>query len=109
MTTLALEKITKFYGLQPCLTDISVEVGSGEFLVLLGPSGCGKSTLLHAIAGLHRITSGDIIVDGKIEAIEPTPDEVEDNDNLDAARIAFPFNRRDYGRLRQLIDLLNGY
>jgi multiple sugar transport system ATP-binding protein len=65
VTTLALEKITKFYGLQPCLTDISIEVGSGEFLVLLGPSGCGKSTLLHAIAGLHRITSGDIIVDGK--------------------------------------------
>ena len=51
----------------------------------------------------------DVIVDGKIEVIEPTPDEVEDNDNLDLARIAFPFNRRDYGRLRQLIDVLNGF
>jgi uncharacterized protein (TIGR00730 family) len=51
----------------------------------------------------------DVIVDGKIEAIQPTPDEVEDNDNLDLARITFPFNRRDYGRLRQLIDLLNGF
>jgi uncharacterized protein (TIGR00730 family) len=49
-----------------------------------------------------------IIVNGKIEVIKPTPDEVEDNDNLDLARIAFPFNRRDYGKLRQLIDLLNG-
>ena len=37
-----------------------------------------------------------------------TPEEVEDNDNLDLARIAFGFNRRDYGRLRQLIDVLNG-
>ena len=37
-----------------------------------------------------------------------TPEEVEDNDNLDLARVAFGFNRRDYGRLRQLIDVLNG-
>ena len=51
----------------------------------------------------------DIIVDGKIEAIEPTHDEVEDNDNLGLQRVAFQFNRRDYGRLRQLIDLLNGF
>jgi uncharacterized protein (TIGR00730 family) len=50
-----------------------------------------------------------IIVQGKIEAIQPTPDETEDNDNLDLARITFLFNRRDYGRLRQLIDVLNGY
>ena len=51
----------------------------------------------------------DIIIDGKIEAIEPMPDEVEDKDNLDLRRIALPFNRRDYGRLRQLIDVLNGF
>ncbi|HEV2328561.1 MAG TPA: LOG family protein [Verrucomicrobiae bacterium] len=51
----------------------------------------------------------DIIVDGKIEAIQPMLDEVEDNDNLDMPRIAFQFNRRDYGRLRQLIDVLNSH
>jgi uncharacterized protein (TIGR00730 family) len=51
----------------------------------------------------------NIIVDGKIEAIEPMPDEIEDNDNLGLPRVAFQFNRRDYGRLRQLIDVLNGY
>jgi uncharacterized protein (TIGR00730 family) len=50
----------------------------------------------------------DIIIDGKIKAITPTPEEVEDNDRLELARIAFNFNRRDYGRLRQLIDVLNG-
>ncbi len=49
----------------------------------------------------------DIIVEGKIEAIKPTPDEIEDSDNLELARVAFQFNRRDYGRLRQLIDALN--
>jgi uncharacterized protein (TIGR00730 family) len=51
----------------------------------------------------------NIIVDGKIEAIEPMPDEVEDDDNLGLPRVAFQFNRRDYGRLRQLIDVLNGF
>lgn len=50
----------------------------------------------------------DIIIDGKISAIQPAPEEVEDNDWLELARIAFNFNRRDYGRLRQLIDVLNG-
>jgi uncharacterized protein (TIGR00730 family) len=51
----------------------------------------------------------DVIFGGKIEAIQPTPDEVEDDDNLDMPRIGFQFNRRDYGRLRQLIDVLNGF
>jgi len=50
----------------------------------------------------------DIVVEGKIQVIKPTPEEIEDEDNLDLARIAFNFNRRDYGRLRQLIDVLNG-
>ena len=65
MTTLSLEKITKSYAQTPVLLDVNIDVNSGEFLVLLGPSGCGKSTLLHAIAGLHSITSGDIVIDGK--------------------------------------------
>ncbi len=50
----------------------------------------------------------DLIVGPPIHAIEPTPDEIADDDNLKLPRIAFGFNRRDYGRLRQLIDVLNG-
>src|SRR5271167_3948973 len=50
----------------------------------------------------------DIITGAPIKIIKPTPEEREDNDNLDKARIAFGFNRHDYGRLRQLIDVLNG-
>ena len=49
----------------------------------------------------------DIINGAPIKIIKPTPEEREDNDNLDKARVAFGFNRRDYGRLRQLIDVLN--
>jgi uncharacterized protein (TIGR00730 family) len=51
---------------------------------------------------------GDIVVGPKIQKIEPTPEEMEDNDNVNLPRIAFGFNRRDYGRLRQLYDVLNG-
>jgi len=50
----------------------------------------------------------DIIVEGKIQSVKPTPEEVEHNEHLELKRIAFNFNRRDYGRLRQLIDVLNG-
>ena len=50
----------------------------------------------------------DIIIGPQIKRIEPTPEELADDDNVDMPRIAFGFNRRDYGRLRQLIDVLNG-
>jgi uncharacterized protein (TIGR00730 family) len=50
----------------------------------------------------------DLIIGTPIRRIEATPEEIEDDDHVDLARIAFGFNRRDYGRLRQLIDMLNG-
>ena len=61
-----------------------------------------------AISALNEDFS-DIIVGPKISRIDPTPEEVADQDHLDLHRIAFGFNRRDYGRLRQLIDSLNGF
>jgi uncharacterized protein (TIGR00730 family) len=50
----------------------------------------------------------DINTGPPIKRIKPTPEEVEDDDHVELPRIAFGFNRRDYSRLRQLIDLLNG-
>ena len=49
----------------------------------------------------------DIMVGPPIKCIEPTVEEVADNDHVDLPRIGFGFNRRDYGRLRQLLDVLN--
>jgi uncharacterized protein (TIGR00730 family) len=49
----------------------------------------------------------DIIIGPEIKRVDPTPEELADNDHVSTARIAFGFNRRDYGRLRQLIDVLN--
>ena len=51
----------------------------------------------------------DIISGEKFQVIEATPQEREDDDCLDLARIAFGFDRRQYGRLRQLIDVLNSF
>ena len=44
---------------------VDLDVGPGEFVVMLGPSGCGKSTLLSMIAGLEPVTSGSIEADGE--------------------------------------------
>jgi ABC-type sugar transport system ATPase subunit len=69
---LALKNISKSYGDVPVLDDVSVEAASGDFVVLLGPSGCGKSTLLHAIAGLHSINGGEIVIEGRCVNDVPT-------------------------------------
>lgn len=50
----------------------------------------------------------DLILGPPIQIIAATPEEIADEDHVDLPRIAFGFNRRDYGRLRQLIDVLNG-
>ena len=50
------------------LDGIELKVRAGEFLCIVGPSGCGKSTLLHIITGLHRPTSGSVVVDDQLVA-----------------------------------------
>jgi NitT/TauT family transport system ATP-binding protein len=47
------------------LDGIDLEIGAGEFVVLVGPSGCGKSTLLELLGGLARPTAGRILLDGE--------------------------------------------
>lgn len=59
-----------------------------------------------ALAALNE-DFADIITGPPIQRIPPTPEEQEDRDHLELHRIAFGFNRRDYGRLRQMIDVLN--
>ncbi len=66
MSEIELKHVGKTYGQVSVLKDISLEMGDGEFVVLVGPSGCGKSTLLRMIAGLEDITSGQITIGGKV-------------------------------------------
>jgi multiple sugar transport system ATP-binding protein len=60
-----LEHLSKVYaGGVTAVDDVSLEIGDGEFMVLVGPSGCGKSTLLRMIAGLEEVTNGRISIGG---------------------------------------------
>src|SRR3954447_14716809 len=62
--SIVLDQVTKRYQEQPVVNDVSIDVGEGEFFVLLGPSGSGKSTLLRAIAGLTGADHGRISLHG---------------------------------------------
>src|SRR5438128_9744034 len=46
--------------------DVDLEIADKEFVVLVGPSGCGKSTTLRMLAGLESVTSGDILIGGRL-------------------------------------------
>jgi sulfate/thiosulfate transport system ATP-binding protein len=63
--SITLDQITKRYGGAPVVNDVSLDIGDGEFFVLLGPSGSGKSTLLRAVAGLSRVDHGRIALHGR--------------------------------------------
>src|SRR5215475_5390880 len=63
--SITLDQITKHYAGVPVVNDVSLDIGDGEFFVLLGPSGSGKSTLLRAIAGLTGVDHGSISLHGR--------------------------------------------
>ena len=63
MSAIKIEKINKYYGDNHIIKDVSLEIKSESFTVLVGPSGCGKSTILRMIAGLEDINSGTIAID----------------------------------------------
>src|SRR5262249_43466480 len=63
MGAIRLERVNKVYaGGVHAVHDVDLDIGAGEFMVLVGPSGCGKSTLLRMIAGLEEVTSGSISI-----------------------------------------------
>jgi len=63
--SITLDQVTKRYQGVPVVNDVSIDIGDGEFFVLLGPSGSGKSTLLRAVAGLTGVDHGRISLHGR--------------------------------------------
>src|SRR2546426_7364606 len=60
MASVSIREVRKAFGTTAVIHGVDIDIGDGEFVVLVGPSGCGKSTLLRMIAGLENITAGEI-------------------------------------------------
>lgn len=67
MKILKLNNIDKIYGDNiKAVSNVTLDIESGEFIALLGPSGCGKTTTLRMIAGLEEISSGELELHGEV-------------------------------------------
>ena len=66
MAPVAICDVHKAFGAVEVIHGVDIDIGDGEFVVLVGPSGCGKSTLLRMIAGLENITAGVIRIDNRV-------------------------------------------
>jgi multiple sugar transport system ATP-binding protein len=66
MASVTLKDIVKRFGKTEVIHGVNLDIIDREFMVLVGPSGCGKSTVLRLIAGLEKITKGDILIDDRV-------------------------------------------
>jgi multiple sugar transport system ATP-binding protein len=74
MATVTFDHVTKKYGDVIAVNDLNLEIGDGEFMVLVGPSGCGKTTSLRMIAGLEEISSGTLRIGDRVVNDVPPKD-----------------------------------
>jgi multiple sugar transport system ATP-binding protein len=66
VATVDLINVTKRYGKETVVKDLSLKISDGEFCVLVGPSGCGKTTTLRMVAGLDSVSDGKIRINDKL-------------------------------------------
>jgi multiple sugar transport system ATP-binding protein len=77
LAAIVFDRVSKRFGSTYAVSDFSLEVADGEFLVLVGPSGCGKSTALRLLAGLEELTSGEIYIgDRAVKHVQPRDRDV---------------------------------
>ena len=94
------ESVSKSFGSNEVLKDISLEVRRGEVLCLVGPSGSGKSTFLRCINHLEQVSSGRLSVDGQLVGYRDGGDKIYEMHPKDAAK-----QRRDIGMVFQRFNL----
>ena len=87
-----LVHVTKQYDRRPALSDVSLEIEKGEFVLLMGPSGAGKSTLLRMLIGAEQPDNGQVFVNG--------------NNVTTLKASAIPYLRRKVGTVFQDFRLL---
>ena len=66
LSSVILRNLTKRYGTQTALDDVTLEIGHGQLVCLLGPSGCGKTTALRLVAGFMSPTAGEISLGDRV-------------------------------------------
>jgi multiple sugar transport system ATP-binding protein len=72
MARIVLRDLVKRFGHVTAVAGVDLEIGDGEFVVLVGPSGCGKTTTLNMLSGLETPTSGEIVIgDRVVNDLEP--------------------------------------
>jgi len=94
------EHVSKSFGSNEVLRDISLQVKRGEVLCLVGPSGSGKSTFLRCINHLERVSSGRLSVDGRLVGYREVGDRLHEMHPGDIAK-----QRRDIGMVFQRFNL----
>ena len=102
---LEIKNVSKIYGTGDskvaALKDVTFSVPEGKFLAVMGPSGSGKSTLLNIIGGLDRITSGEVVLDGK------RIDNLDENELVTVRRGKIAYVFQQYHLLPSLTALEN--
>jgi len=83
-----IDRVTKRYGDQVAVDDLSLTIEPGEFISLLGPSGCGKTTTLRMIAGFEQPDAGDIRISGR--SVRGVPPYRRDVNTVFQAYALFP-------------------
>ncbi|NVJ07310.1 ABC transporter ATP-binding protein [Myxococcus sp. AM001] len=77
MSEVTLSGIKKSFGQNLIVKGVDLQVGEGEFLVMVGPSGCGKTTLLRLIAGLEQVDAGEVRIGGaRVNDVPPRDRDV---------------------------------
>lgn len=102
---LEIKNVSKIYGESTtkvvALNKVSLRVNKGDFIAVMGPSGSGKSTLLNIIGGLDRLSSGEVVLDGK------RIDDLDENALVDIRRGEIAYVFQQYHLLSSLTALEN--